>query len=30
MRNAQQLIVHGKVLVNNKEIKIPSYKTNTR
>jgi ribosomal protein S4 len=26
MRNAQQLIVHGKVLVNNKEIKIKSYK----
>lgn len=26
IRNAQQLIIHGKVLVNNKEIKIKSYK----
>jgi len=27
LRNARQLIVHGKIFVNNKLVKIPSYKT---
>lgn len=26
LRNARQLITHGKVLINNKQVKIPSYK----
>jgi len=27
LRNAKQLIVHGKVLINGKQVRIPSYKT---